>query len=79
MSQQNQVEPMAVARHLAKWICGLVALGVVVFVGLLAVVINHDTLILAFKRGMLLGYAIVFTVAASGWAYLHLTGRSDRE
>ncbi|MCX4561563.1 hypothetical protein [Streptomyces phaeochromogenes] len=79
MSQRNHVEPMAVARHLAKWICGLVALGVLVFVGLLAVVINHDTLIFAFKRGMLLGYAIVFTVSASGWAHLHLTGRSDRK
>jgi hypothetical protein len=79
MSQQDQIDPKAVAKHLAKWFCGLVALGVLLFVGLLAVVINHDSFVFAFKRGSFLGYAIVFTVSASGWIFLHVTGRSKRE
>lgn len=66
------------ARYIVQWICGMLAIGSLLTLGVIAFLSPPYVLVVHFKRGSLLGLIVVFMTSVLTWLLLWTVGARRR-
>ncbi|MEV6782196.1 hypothetical protein [Streptomyces sp. NPDC051098] len=74
MNHRDRAIARAVARRLAQWLCGVVAIGSLTMLGMVAFSNGPETFVFFLKRGSLTPMIAIFAVALAAWLVLLVAG-----
>ncbi|MFB7739334.1 hypothetical protein ACFC08_34250 [Streptomyces sp. NPDC056112] len=79
MNQRDREIARAVARYLAQWLSGVVAVGALALLGLIGLMSGPEDFVLFLKLGRLSPLIMIFTGSVLAWLLLRVAGaRSER-
>lgn len=78
MNHRDRLVARSVATSLARWLSGMVALGALALLALVAMTNGPEIFLLHLKRGSLSSVIVIFVAATSAWLLLLLAGRRAR-
>lgn len=79
MNHRDRAIARSVARYLAQWLSGFVAIGALAMLGVLALQNGPESFLFFLKQGSLTPLIAIFAVAMSAWLVLLAAGaREDR-
>lgn len=78
MNHRDREIARAVARYLAQWLSGVVAVGALALLGVIGVMSGPEDFVLSLKLGRLSFLIMIFTAAVLAWLLLRVAEARSR-